>query len=125
MEQMFKELVDFLGEKFEKIDQRFEKMDQRFEKMDQRFEKMDQRFDQMDQRFDQMDQRFDRLESQVQNNTAAIEALQGQTIENTDMIKALVHRVDELDAKFDGLLVNTASKESVEKLKQGLLRAVE
>ena len=111
MEQMFKELVDFLGEKFEKIDQRFEKIDQRF--------------DQMDQRFDQMDQRFDRLEFQVQNNTAAIEALQGQTTENTDMIKALVHRVDELDAKFDGLLVNTASKESVEKLKQGLLRAVE
>ena len=111
MEQMFKELVDFLGEKFEKIDQRFEKIDQRF--------------DQMDQRFDQMDQRFDCLEFQVQNNTAAIEALQGQTKENTDMIKALVHRVDELDAKFDGLLVNTASKESVEKLKQGLLRAVE
>lgn len=110
MEQMFKELVDFLGEKFEKIDQRFEKIDQRF--------------DQMDQRFDQMDQRFDRLESQVQNNTAAIEALQGQTIENTDMIKALVHRVDELDAKFDGLLVNTASKESVENIKK-YLRAVE
>ena len=110
MEQMFKELVDFLGEKFEKIDQRFEKMDQRF--------------DQMDQRFDQMDQRFDRLESQVQNNTAAIEALQGQTTENTDMIKALVHRVDELDAKFDGLLVNTASKESVENIKK-YLRAVE
>ena len=110
MEQMFKELVDFLGEKFEKIDQRFEKMDQRF--------------DQMDQRFDQMDQRFDRLESQVQNNTAAIEALQGQTIENKDIIKALVHRVDELDAKFDGLLVNTASKESVENIKK-YLRAVE
>ena len=110
MEQMFKELVDFLGEKFEKIDQRFEKMDQRF--------------DQMDQRFDQMDQRFDRLESQVQNNTAAIEALQGQTTENTDMIKALVHREDELDAKFDGLLVNTASKESVENIKK-YLRAVE
>ena len=103
MEQMFKELVDFLGEKFEKIDQRFEKMDQRF---------------------DQMDQRFDRLESQVQNNTAAIEALQGQTTENTDMIKSLVHRVDELDAKFDGLLVNTASKESVENIKK-YLRAVE
>ena len=110
MEQMFKELVDFLGEKFEKIDQRFEKIDQRF--------------DQMDQRFDQMDQRFDRLEFQVQNNTAAIEALQGQTTENTDMIKALVHRVDELDAKFDGLLVNTASKESVENIKK-YLRAVE
>ena len=117
MEQMFKELVDFLGEKFEKIDQQFEKIDQRFEKIDQRFEKIDQRFD-------HMDQRFDRLESQVQNNTAAIEALQGQTIENTDMIKALVHRVDELDAKFDGLLVNTASKESVENIKK-YLRAVE
>ena len=124
MEQMFKELVDFLGEKFEKIDQRFEKMDQRFDQMDQRFDQMDQRFEKMDQRFEKMDQRFDRLEFQVQNNTAAIEALQGQTTENTDMIKSLVHRVDELDAKFDGLLVNTASKESVENIKK-YLRAVE
>ena len=103
MEQMFKELVDFLHDP-------------------SRYQSIGA--DHMDQRFDQMDQRFDRLESQVQNNTAAIEALQGQTTENTDMIKALVHRVDELDAKFDGLLVNTASKESVENIKK-YLRAVE
>jgi len=34
----YKELVGFLGKKFEKIDQKFEKIDQKFEKMDQRFD---------------------------------------------------------------------------------------
>lgn len=39
--------------------------------------------------------------------------LEGQARENTDMIKALIHRTDELDAKFDGLLLTTATKESI------------
>lgn len=33
--------------------------------------------------------------------------VKGQTRENTDMLKALIHRTDELDAKFDGLLHTT------------------
>jgi len=49
----YKELVGFLGEKFEKIDQRFEKIDRRFEIIDQKFEKMDRRFENIEAKLDQ------------------------------------------------------------------------
>lgn len=45
-----------------------------------------------------------------------LEKLLAQTQENTDMIKALLHRTEELDAKYDGFLHTTATKESVERL---------
>ncbi len=37
----YKELVDFLGRKFDRIDQRFDQVDQRFEQVDQRFEQVE------------------------------------------------------------------------------------
>lgn len=36
--------------------------------------------------------------------------------ENTDIIKALIHRTEELDAKYDDLLHTTATKEVIERL---------
>lgn len=39
-----------------------------------------------------------------------------QQEENTALIKALLHRTDELDAKFDGLLLTTVSKEALSNL---------
>lgn len=57
------------------------------------------KFDQMDKRFTQIDQRFDQMETQIS--------------ENTQIIKALMHRTEELDAKYDGLLNTTASKDSI------------
>jgi septal ring factor EnvC (AmiA/AmiB activator) len=41
MEKDYKELAEFLGEKFDKVDQRFDKVDQRFDKVDQRFDKIE------------------------------------------------------------------------------------
>ena len=41
----YKELVDFLGRKFDRIDERFEQVDQRFEQVDRRFEQVDRRFE--------------------------------------------------------------------------------
>lgn len=37
-----------------------------------------------------------------------LEKILAQTQENTDMIKALMHRTDEMEAKIDGLTVNMA-----------------
>ena len=39
--------------------------------------------------------------------------VKGQLKENTDLIKALMHRTEELDAKYDGLLHTTSTKESI------------
>ncbi|MHB1194674.1 MAG: hypothetical protein ACYC6F_16740 [Longimicrobiales bacterium] len=44
----YKELVDFLGRKFDRIDERFEQVDRRFEQVDRRFDQVDQRFEGLD-----------------------------------------------------------------------------
>lgn len=45
-----------------------------------------------------------------------LEDLGGQQTENNRYIQALLHRTDELDAKFDGLLHTTATKDSIANL---------
>lgn len=45
-----------------------------------------------------------------------LEPIKSQLDENTGIVKALMHRIDELDAKFDGLLTTTATKASIERL---------
>ena len=42
-----------------------------------------------------------------------LDNLEGQVKENTDFIKAVLHRTDELDAKFDGLLHTTLTKDAI------------
>lgn len=42
-----------------------------------------------------------------------LSAIKDQQQENSDIIKALLHRTEELDAKFDGLLHNTFTQESI------------
>ena len=45
-----------------------------------------------------------------------ITAIKGQQSENSNYIQALLHRSEELDAKFDGLLHTTASKDAFKSL---------
>ena len=45
-----------------------------------------------------------------------LDNLEGQVSENTNFIKALLHRTDELDAKFDGLLHTTLTKDAISHL---------
>lgn len=42
-----------------------------------------------------------------------VSTIKGQNEENTGYVKTLLHRAEELDAKFDGLLHNTLSKEAL------------
>ena len=45
-----------------------------------------------------------------------LENIEGQQGENTAIIKAVLHRTEELDAKFDGLLHSTATKDAIKRL---------
>jgi chromosome segregation ATPase len=71
----YKELVDFLGRKFDRIDQRFEQIDQRFEQIDQRFEQIDQRFDRLEQRMDSFEARLTRVEILGEKNQSDLQAV--------------------------------------------------
>ena len=53
------------------------------------------------------------LKTDVSALKTDVSSLREQTSENSQFIQALLHRTEELDAKLDGLAVNTASKESI------------
>ena len=57
--------------------------------------------------------RLDKLEGKVDNIEGDVTAIKGQQSENSNYIQALLHRSEELDAKFDGLLHNTPSKDAL------------
>ena len=69
------------------------------------FEGQKQLFTTVDQLAEGQKQILDRLDN-----------LEGQVRENTDFIKAVLHRTDELDAKFDGLLHTTLTKDAISHL---------
>jgi len=74
----------------------------------------------------QTNQRLDRMETDLSELKTTVSNMDGQTRENTDFIKALLHRTEELNAmvtnlgfnnaKLEGLLANTATKEDVNDL---------
>lgn len=60
--------------------------------------------------------RMDKLETKFDSLETKVDTMDGQLRENTDYIKSLLHRTEELDAKFDGILHTTASKDAIKAL---------
>lgn len=56
--------------------------------------------------------------SSIDERLSVVEKDVGQTKENTDYIKAILHRVEELDAKYDGLLTSTATSTALADIAQ-------
>lgn len=53
------------------------------------------------------------MKQSQQQTLERIENLEGQMKENTDIIKAIQHNTEVLNAKIDGLVITTASKDAV------------
>jgi chromosome segregation ATPase len=53
------------------------------------------------------------LSGKVDHLSAGQKQIKDQLDENTQLICALLHRTEELDAKYDGLLNNTATKDAI------------
>ena len=78
------------------------------------------RLDRMEQqnetRFNSLEGRFDNLEGRFDNLEGRFDNLEGQVRENTDLLKALQHNSEVLNAKVEALTLTTASKEAVARL---------
>ncbi|MCX7781837.1 MAG: hypothetical protein N2491_13205 [Negativicutes bacterium] len=98
MEELLKQLVEGQKQLFEGQKQLSEGQKQLFEGQKQLFEGQKQ----IETRLDKIEARLDNLESQVK--------------ENSQFIQALLHRTEELDAKFDGLLHTMVTKETLSTL---------
>ena len=87
-----------------------------------RFDNLETRFDNLEKRFDNLETRFDNLEVRMGKVETRLDNLEEQMSETNGLVKALMHRTEELDAKFDGLLLNTASKDAVERIEETVNR---
>jgi len=63
---MDQELVQYLDERFNRIEQRLDGHDRRFEQIDRRFEGIDCRFEGIDRHFDGIDRRFDEVNERIE-----------------------------------------------------------
>jgi len=63
-----------------------------------------------------MEAKLDQLITIVSQLVSTVDNIKGQLDENTQLVKALLHRTEELDAKYDTLLHTTATKDSIASL---------
>lgn len=63
-----------------------------------------------------MEKILEQILQEIQNLKESQRNIEIQLTENTQIIKALMHRTEELDAKFGGLMHNTVTKEALDKL---------
>lgn len=67
--------------------------------------------DRFDGRLEEFGKRQEHFDGRLEAFDQRMSNVEGQLSENTGYIKALLHRTEELDAKFDGLLNTSVTKE--------------
>jgi chromosome segregation ATPase len=94
---MDQELVQYLDERFGRLDER---LDERFGRIDQRFSRIDERFDGIEDRLDQHDQRFDRIEQRLDRHDERFDEVKRHT---GVLVEGLRH---ELQLVAEGLVMH-------------------
>jgi uncharacterized phage infection (PIP) family protein YhgE len=129
MEALLQQLIEGQKQLFEGQKQLFEGQKQLFEGQKQLFEEQKQLFEGQKQLVEEQKKingRLDNIDNEIgtiKMEIVTIKAEMGtktQQDENTRLLDALMHRSEEMDAKFDGLLHNTAAKESITVLSEQL-----
>lgn len=130
MEQQNETRFDSLEKRFDSLEVRFDKLENRvgnlegrfdtlegrFDALEGRFDNLEGRFDTLEGRFDTLEGRFDALEDRFTTLEGRFDNLEGQVRENTDLLKAIQHNTEVLNAKVEALTLTTASKDAVARL---------
>ncbi|NCB77887.1 MAG: hypothetical protein EOM42_12515 [Negativicutes bacterium] len=123
MEQQNETRFDSLEKRFDSLEVRFDKLENRvgnlesrFDTLEGRFDALEGRFDNLEGRFDTLEGRFDALEDRFTTLEGRFDNLEGQVRENTDLLKAIQHNTEVLNAKVEALTLTTASKDAVARL---------
>ncbi|MEA4835973.1 MAG: hypothetical protein VB133_12640 [Anaeromusa sp.] len=116
MEQQNETRFDSLEKRFDSLEVRFDKLENRVGNLESRFDTLEGRFDALEGRFDNLEGRFDALEGRFDTLEGRFDNLEGQVRENTDLLKAIQHNTEVLNAKVEALTLTTASKDAVARL---------
>jgi multidrug efflux pump subunit AcrA (membrane-fusion protein) len=111
------------------LEQRQAKLEQGQANLEQRQAKLEQGQANLEQRQAKLEQGQRILETKVENGlsslAARLENVEGQLSETNGIVKALIHNTEELNAKYDGLLNITASKEAVDRIEKKVDKLIE
>lgn len=81
-----------------------------------KLEQVDNRLGNVESGLVNIESRLGNVESRLGNVENRLGDVEGQLSETNQIVRALMHRTDELDAKYDGLLHTAATRESVDRL---------
>jgi chromosome segregation ATPase len=84
--------------------------------MDDSINMLEHHISKLDTRMDKLEHHMDHLTGDMDKLDHRLATLEGQLQENTQFIHALLHRTEELDAKFDSLLLTTLTKDSLSRV---------
>ncbi len=116
MENQNETRFDSLEKRFDSLEVRFDKLENRVGNLESRFDNLEGRFDTLEGRFDALEDRFTTLEGRFDTIEGRFDNLEGQVRENTDLLKAIQHNTEVLNAKVEALTLTTASKDSAARL---------
>lgn len=115
-----RELVEFLGRRFDAIDQRFDAMDRRFEAMDERLTSIEERLSRVEVRGEQnrhyielvaegvaaLDRKLDGFRTEVEERFRWVDRrftwVGERFLEMDERFDAVDRRFDRMDGRFDG-----------------------
>ena len=98
------------------IKQSINRLEARVENIETRLDRIEVRVENLENRLDRIEARVENLEKRLGNLEERVEIVEGQTAENTAILRALEHRVEESSSRIEEMSINM-NKEF------GLLRA--
>ncbi len=113
----FQALVLQKLEKLDVVAEKVDKIETSMASLDARMGKLEMRMDGLELRMSNLEMRMDGLETRMSSLETRVDGIETQLKETNGFVQALIHRTDELDAKFDGLLTKTATVAAVEEIK--------
>jgi chromosome segregation ATPase len=100
----YRQLVEFLGERFTVIDRRFDAIDRRFAGIDQRLDGIDRRFDAMDRRFETSDFRLASMQQYMDRRFEALqESMDTRFREVLGQLEGLYGRLERLEQEYQAI----------------------
>ena len=93
----FKELADFIGQRFSASDKRFDAVDKRFDAVDKRFDASDKRFDRVDKELSEVRDRVSELGGQFNMLQEAVDTYAKKADSYFQEMLMLSHKVDRLE----------------------------
>jgi chromosome segregation ATPase len=104
------------------VNNRLGNVENHLSNVDNRLENVENHLGNVDNRLENVENHLGNVDNHWENVKNRLNNVEGQLSETNGIVKALIHNAEELNAKYDGLLTITASKETVKRIESIVTR---